>query len=53
MTIEQAAEAVRAMVADWRNAGQIEHAEHLRRSMWALLGPYIAQARAFGEGLAR
>lgn len=40
---------IAAMVQDWRNAGQIEHAEHLRRSMWALLGPYIAPARVLGS----
>lgn len=38
LTLEQR---IAAMVQDWRDAGQHEHAEHLRRQMWALLGPYM------------
>lgn len=40
------------MVQQWRDAGSVEHAEHLRRQMWALLGPFIAPARAFAEDAA-
>lgn len=32
---------IAAMVADWRAAGQHGQAEHFRRQMWELLGPYI------------
>lgn len=32
------------MVQDWRDAGQHEHAEALRKQMWALLKPYLMEA---------
>ncbi len=32
---------IAAMVQAWRDIGQHEHAEALRRSMWQLLGQYI------------
>lgn len=38
LTLEQR---ISAMVQAWRDVGSVEHAEHLRRQMWALLGPYI------------
>lgn len=34
-------ERIAAMVQAWRDIGQHEHAEALRRSMWQLLGQYI------------
>ncbi len=38
MTLEQR---ISEMVRDWREAGQHEHAEALRASMWAILGPIL------------
>ncbi len=32
---------IAAMVQAWRDIGQHEHAEALRRHMWQLLGQYI------------
>ena len=34
-------ERIAAMVQAWREIGQHEHAEALRRQMWALLGAYL------------
>jgi hypothetical protein len=48
MTLEQR---IAAMVQDWRDKGQHDHAEWLRREMWALLKPF-APARAFSAGAA-
>jgi hypothetical protein len=45
MTLEQR---IAAQVQAWRDKGQHEHAEWLRREMWALLKPF-APARAFSE----
>ena len=38
MTIEKR---IAARVQAWRDIGQHEHAEALRRQMWALLGAYL------------
>lgn len=34
-------ERIAAMVQAWRDIGQHEHAEALRRQMWVLLGAYL------------
>jgi glutamate dehydrogenase/leucine dehydrogenase len=49
MTSEQQ-QRIAAQVQAWRDAGQHEHAEALRTQMWAILGPYLAPARAHLEG---
>lgn len=42
---------IAAQVQAWRDAGQPEHAEWLRREMWRILGPF-APARAVSQGVA-
>jgi len=38
MTLEQR---IAAQIQAWRDCGQAEHADELRRQMWALLGQYL------------
>jgi hypothetical protein len=38
MTLESR---ITAQVQAWKDAGQIEHAEWLRREMWRILGPFV------------
>lgn len=41
MTIEELVPATAAQVQAWRDIGQHEHADALRRQMWELLGQYL------------
>lgn len=43
LTLEQR---ISAMVQAWRDVGSVEHAEWLRRHMWALLKPFINAAES-------
>ena len=50
MTAEQQ-QRIAAQVQAWRDVGQPEHAEWLRREMWSILRPF-APARAVSEAAA-
>lgn len=43
--LEACAEATKAHLERLRAAGQGEHADALRKTMWVILGPFLANSR--------